>query len=70
MSRRKRTKGYDAAVLAAAKRAQASGALRAGQVYAVTVRHDPGCSFLAGKGSCDCTPEVRAPKRIARLEEN
>ena len=67
--RRHKLPRYAAGTLAAAE-ALAAGALRPGHVYTVPVYHDDGCALLAGKGACDCNPEVGAPERVPDPREN
>jgi hypothetical protein len=63
---RRRKKGlpqYAGAVLEQAVKALESGALTVGY-YEVVVRHDDWCALLAGRGPCDCDPEVGPPQRV------
>jgi hypothetical protein len=40
--------------------------IRAGDVVNVTVRHEDHCALLAGRGACDCEPEIEAESAIRR----
>ena len=42
----------------AAALSDACRGLRPGHVYSVEVYHDDWCALLAGKGPCNCNPEV------------
>ena len=42
--------------------AQLAGDLRPGSVNHVEVKHDSWCDQLAGRGPCNCKPEVRMVK--------
>jgi hypothetical protein len=48
---------------------KAKGGLPPG-VYTVDIRHDDWCDQLAGKGPCNCSPEVGDPKLIFQPEDN
>jgi hypothetical protein len=56
-------------VLAAALGAVAAGRAVAGQVYAIPVLHEGWCASKQG-GPCNCDPDVGAPRRLPRPEEN
>jgi hypothetical protein len=68
--RKRREPNYLAPALAAAHEALAAGRMRPGQVYTVCIAHDDWCALLAGKGPCDCNPDVGPPVRLAAPEEN
>jgi hypothetical protein len=39
-------------------------------VYITTISHDNWCDFLAGRGPCNCNPDIGPPERVHRPEEN
>jgi hypothetical protein len=61
---------YAAAVERALLAALADGALVPGRVSTVEIRHDDGCALLAGRGPCDCEPEVGPPQLVPDPENN
>ena len=72
-NRERRAKGppkYADAVIAAALEALDKGTMKPGSVWTINVRHDDWCQLLAGKGPCNCNPEVRPPERIPCSQEN
>ncbi len=56
---------YAQAVIAAT-----DGKVLPGNVYMVDVYHADGCRLLAGKGACNCNPEVGSPERVPFPQEN
>lgn len=60
---------YAGDVIAAVEKAMAEGRLQPG-LCEVTVRHDAWCDLLAGKGPCNCEPEVCPPERIPSPQDN
>jgi hypothetical protein len=67
---RRKASGHLEAVLAASQERLAEGLLQPGQLYTVAVAHDDWCDLLAGRGPCNCNPEVGRPQRIPVPEEN
>lgn len=49
-----RTRGFEAAMLELVR----AGEFKAGVSYVVVVRHDAWCALLAGRGVCDCFPDI------------
>jgi hypothetical protein len=39
-----------------------------GEVYAASIHHDDWCAFLAGRGPCDCNPDIEV-RRETLCEE-
>jgi hypothetical protein len=62
--RRKRKPKYLEAVTAAGLEALANGTIRPGDLHVVDIFHDRWCDLLAGKGPCNCNPEVGRPRAI------
>jgi hypothetical protein len=44
------------------------GVLKRGYMYLMPILHDSWCAFMAGRGECNCNPEVRL-QRIPLPEE-
>ena len=44
--------------------------LKPGTVHLIDVRHDAWCDLLAGRGQCNCNPEVQTPSRVPSLQDN
>jgi len=44
------------------------GVLKRGYMYLMPILHDPWCAFMAGRGECNCNPEVRL-QRVPLPEE-
>jgi hypothetical protein len=57
---------YAGAVIGVGLEALDTGKLKPG-VYVIPVRHDGWCDLLAGKGPCNCDPEVRPPKMCPHI---
>ena len=49
---------YAQPVLDAALHAMVSGTIRRGTVFHAIVAHDEWCDLIAGRGPCNCNPEV------------
>ncbi len=64
MSLHRRQRQTQKRILEVIAQAQAEGKLKCGEYYEVPVRHEATCSLLAGKGYCNCNPEVRAPELV------
>jgi hypothetical protein len=52
---------YVTPLLAAAEAALANGTVQGGKFYHIDTRHDDWCDLLAGKGPCNCDPEIGEP---------
>jgi len=70
----KRNRGlprYAADVEKVARRALDEGRTVPGNVYLIDVVHDGWCDLLAGKGPCNCNPEVRGepytPRELSHM---
>lgn len=61
---------YQPEALTAILWAMETGQLQPGGHYQVDVRHDGWCNLLAGKGPCNCNPEVSDPHRVHDPEDN
>lgn len=55
---------YAAAVEQALLAALANGSVVRGRVSVVEIRHDDFCNQLAGRGPCNCSPEVCPPRLV------
>jgi hypothetical protein len=58
--RRKKLPKYGPAVVVKGLQALDTGAMKPG-LYTIDVKHDDWCDLLAGKGACNCNPEVGEP---------
>jgi hypothetical protein len=61
---------YAPAVMALGQQGLSDGTIKPGQVYTIDVRHDDWCDLLAGRGSCNCDPDVGLPCRVPSSQEN
>lgn len=68
MSKHNRPPKYIRAVVAEMRKLRERGAGIG--LYNVTVLHDDWCNLLAGKGPCNCNPEVQKPQKWVRPENN
>jgi hypothetical protein len=55
---------YGRAVIDAGKKGLADGTIRPGNLYVIDVHHDDWCDLLAGRGPCNCEPEVDVPQTM------
>jgi hypothetical protein len=62
--RKRGTPNYLGPLADAWRRALDAGASVPGQVHEVGVYHDDGCDLLAGRGPCNCNPEVGTPRPL------
>jgi hypothetical protein len=56
-------RGYLDEALAKGLQALADGTMTPGFVHTMDVYHDDWCDLLAGKGPCNCNPDVKPPKK-------
>jgi hypothetical protein len=61
---------YVQAVLAQHEAARARGDILPGRAYSVEVRHDHWCALLAGRGPCNCNPDVLPPSLLPSPKDN
>jgi hypothetical protein len=54
-----RQPAYQAEVVRLAHEAMARGEIKPGTLSVVLVAHDHWCDQLAGRGPCNCDPEIR-----------
>jgi hypothetical protein len=66
---RKRLPRYAGPVIGPALEAVGAGTLAPG-LYEVVVRHESRCDLLAGRGPCNCDPEVGPPRRVTFPQDN
>ena len=59
---------YVGLMIAAYEKAKAAGQIGKGDGLIMPILHDSWCAFLAGRGQCNCNPEVRV-HRVPLQEE-
>lgn len=65
-----KTSGYDGKLQAAIRAAWAAGMIRRGMATHTTILHDDWCNLLAGRGPCNCDPEIRFAPMVDDPESN
>jgi hypothetical protein len=48
----------------------AAGVKYRGRIHTLDIRHDNWCDFTAGRGPCNCNPDVSDPRLVPMPEDN